>query len=389
MAALERIGGLEVLGSSRTDNMYHAGWAWAGDTPFKGTKLLGAYFGGTRNPMVISWPKRINPDKRMRSQFHHVVDIAPTIYEVLHIPHPKVVNGYEQLPMDGTSLAYTFDGPTADTRKNTQFFDNNGSRAIYQDGWMACTFGPFIPWDTPGSVKRIANWDSAKDQWELYDLRQDFSQAVDLAAKYPDKLEEMKKSFLALAADNKAFPIGAGNWLRLHPEDRIKTPYTTWHFNQNTRRMPEFAAPGVGRESTHVTIDAEIGEKASGVLYAVGGSGGGLTLYMDQGQLVYEYNMMIIEQYTARSATPLAAGKHTIEVVTDIEGPGQAGTVRLVVDGTEVGTTELKRTVPAAFTATETFDVGMDLGSTVSLGYFDRRPFKFSGKINDVTVSLK
>jgi arylsulfatase A-like enzyme len=353
------------------------------------TKLLGAYFGGTRNPMVISWPKRIKPDKRMRSQFHHVVDIAPTIYEVLHIPHPKVVNGYEQLPMDGTSLAYTFDGPTADTRKNTQFFDNNGSRAIYQDGWMACTFGPFIPWDTPGSVKRIANWDSAKDQWELYDLRQDFSQAVDLAAKYPDKLEEMKKSFLALAADNKAFPIGAGNWLRLHPEDRIKTPYTTWHFNQNTRRMPEFAAPGVGRESTHVTIDAEIGEKASGVLYAVGGSGGGLTLYMDQGQLVYEYNMMIIEQYTARSATPLAAGKHTIEVVTDIEGPGQAGTVRLVVDGTEVGTTELKRTVPAAFTATETFDVGMDLGSTVSLGYFDRRPFKFSGKINDVTVSLK
>jgi arylsulfatase A-like enzyme len=353
------------------------------------TKLLGAYFGGTRNPMVISWPKRIKPDKRMRSQFHHVVDIAPTIYEVLHIPHPKVVNGYEQLPMDGTSLAYTFDGPTADTRKNTQFFDNNGSRAIYQDGWMACTFGPFIPWDTPGSVKRIANWDSAKDQWELYDLRQDFSQAVDLAAKYPDKLEEMKKSFLALAADNKAFPIGAGNWLRLHPEDRIRTPYTTWHFNQNTRRMPEFAAPGVGRESTHVTIDAEIGEKASGVLYAVGGSGGGLTLYMDQGQLVYEYNMMIIEQYTARSATPLAAGKHTIEVVTDIERPGQAGTVRLVVDGTEVGTTELKRTVPAAFTATETFDVGMDLGSTVSLGYFDRRPFKFSGKINDVTVSLK
>ncbi|MFZ1200261.1 MAG: hypothetical protein WAO07_08840 [Desulfobacterales bacterium] len=146
---------------------------------------------------------------------------------------------------------------------------------------------------------------------------------------------------------------------------------------------------GVGRQSTHVTLEVETGEKASGVLYAVGGSGGGLTLYMDKGQLVYEYNMMIIEHYTARSATPLRAGKHTIEVLTAIKGPGQAGTVRLFVDGTEVGTTDLKRTVPAAFTATETFDVGVDLGSMVSLSYFDRRPFRFSGKINTVTVSLK
>jgi arylsulfatase len=389
IAALERIGGLEVLGSSRTDNIYHAGWAWAGDTPFRGTKLLAAYFGGTRNPMVISWPKRIKPDKRMRSQFHHVVDIAPTIYEILQIPHPKTVNGHEQLPMDGTSLAYTFDNPTAETHKKSQFFDNNGSRAIYQDGWMACTIGPFIPWDTPGSVKRIADWDSAKDRWELYDLRHDFSQATDLAAKYPDKLEEMKKGFLALAEENKAFPIGAGNWLRLHPEDRVKTPYTTWHFSQNTRRMPEFAAPGVGRESNRVTIDVEIGAKASGVLYAVGGSGGGLSLYMDRGQLVYEYNMMIIERYTARSASPLAAGKHTIEVVTDIKGPGQAGTVRLVVDGSEFGMTALKRTVPAAFTATETFDVGVDLGSTVSLDYFEQRPFAFSGIIREVKVELE
>lgn len=223
----------------------------------------------------------------------------------------------------------------------------------------------------------------------MYDLRHDFSQATDLAAKYPDRLEEMKKRFLALADDNKAFPTGAGNWLRLHPEDRIKTPYTTWHFSQNTRRMPEFAAPGVGRESNRVTIDVEIGAKASGVLYAVGGSGGGLSLYMDQGQLVYEYNMMIIERYTARSAAPLAAGKHTIEVVTDIRGPGQAGTVRLLVDGSEVGMTALKRTVPAAFTATETFDVGVDLGSTVSLGYFEQCPFAFSGIIREVRVELE
>lgn len=387
--ALDRIGGLGALGTPKTDNMYHAGWAWAGGTPFKGTKLLGAYFGGTRNPMVVSWPRRIKPDPTMRPQFHHVVDIAPTIYELLDIPHPEMVNGYAQMPMDGISLAYTFDNPAAEPRKQTQFFDNNGSRAIYKDGWMAGTFGPFIPWDTPGSVKRVANWDSAEDQWELYDLGADFSQATDLATAHSDKLDALKAEFLALAEDNKDFPIGAGNWLRLHPADRIKTPYTRWKFSRNTRRMPEFAAPGVGRQSTRVTIDVEIDADAGGVLYAVGGAGGGLTLYMDKGHLVYEYNMMIIEQYTARSAAPVAAGKHRIEVVTDIEGPGKAGTVTLAVDGNPVGKINLKRTVPAAFTATETFDVGVDLGSTVSLNYFDRRPFAFNGRIEFVTVELK
>ncbi len=389
LAALERIGGLEVLGSARTDNMYHAGWAWAGDTPFKGTKLLGAYFGGTRNPLVVSWPKRIRPDAAMRSQFHHVVDIAPTIYEILGIPHPKIVHGYEQLPMDGASLAYTFADAKATTRKQSQFFDNNGSRGIYHDGWFAGTFGPFVPWDTPGSVKRIASWDSAQDVWELYDLRRDFSQADDLAAAQPQRLEELRKRFLALAEDNGAFPIGAGNWLRLHPEDRVKTHYTSWRFSQNSRRMPEFTAPAVGRQSTHVAIAAEIGADASGVLYAVGGAGGGLTLYMDRGHLVYFYNMMIIEQYVARSAKPLSAGKHEIEVATQIPAPGQAGTVTLLVDGEQVGQVELRRTVPAAFTATETFDVGVDLGSTVSLDYFDRRPFAFDGEIESVRVELR
>ncbi len=389
IAALERIGGMAALGSPKTDNMYHAGWAWAGDTPFKGTKLLGAYFGGTRNPMVVSWPKRIKPDSAMRAQFHHVVDIVPTIYEILKIRHPQVVNGYKQMPMDGVSLAYTFDDSTVPTRKKIQFFDNNGSRAIYYDGWSACTFGPFVPWDTPGSVKRVENWDSAKDVWELYDLRSDFSQATDLAAKNRKKLEELKQRFLKLAGDNKDFPIGAGNWLRLYPEDRIKTAYTSWTFGQDTRRMPEFAAPGVGRQSNRVAIDVEVGKNASGVLYAVGGSGGGLTVYMDRGHLVYLYNMMIIEQYSARSAQPLAAGKHRIEVLTDIKSPGGAGVATLIVDGRDVGRADLKRTVPAAFTATETFDVAVDLGSTVALDYFDRRPFKFEGKITRLDVELK
>ncbi len=389
LSALDRLGGLAALGSPKTDNMYHAGWAWAGSTPFKGTKLLASYFGGTRNPMVVSWPKKIKSSTDVRSQFHHVIDIAPTLYEILGITPPEVVNGHKQMPIDGTSFAYTFRDGAAPPAKKVQFFDNNGSRAIYKDGWMACTFGPFIPWNTPASVARVAKWDSATDEWELYNLTEDFSQANNLAASMPEKLSELKQEFMKLAEANKDFPIGAGNWLRLHPEDRIKTPYSSWTFTRNTRRMPEFTAPGIGRESNQVTIDVDVPDNANGVLYAVGGSSGGVTLYMENGRLVYLYNMLILEQYEARSAQAIPAGKRTIKVITNIPGPGKPGTATLLVDGKEVGKTELKHTVPAAFTASESFDVGADLGSTVSLDYMNKRPFEFEGSIGRLTVELK
>ncbi len=387
--ALDNLGGLDALGGPKVDNMYHASWAWAGDTPFQYTKLIASHFGGTRNPMAISWPARIKPDKAPRSQFHHVNDIAPTIYEILDIKPPKVVDGFEQDPIDGVSMAYTFADAHAETHKHTQYFDNNGSRGIYHDGWYACTFGPLIPWDTAGSAAKLKDWDSAQDVWELYDLTKDFSQSANLAGKEPERLAKMKELFLVEAKKNKVFPIGAGIWLRLHPEDRISTPYRSWRFDATTTRMPEFAAPGLGRESNHVTIDADLGEHASGVLYALGGASGGLTLYMDDGRLVYEYNMMIIERYIGRSKEKLAAGKHTIEVDTAIAKPGAAATVVLKVDGAEVGQLDVKRTVAGAFTASETLDVGVDLGSPVSLDYFDRRPYAFNGTINSVTVELK
>jgi arylsulfatase A-like enzyme len=388
IAALERIGGLAALGTSRTDNIYHAGWAWAGSTPFKGTKLMASYFGGTRNPMVVSWPGRIRHDGKMRQQFHHVVDIAPTIYEILGIASPEIVNGHAQMPIDGQSLAYTFAEPDAETRKSLQFFDNNGSRGIYADGWFAAAKGPFIPWDAPGSAKRLATWDSAQDEWELYDLRTDFAQANDLAKENPQKLDGLKQRFLEIAEDRKDFPIGAGNWLRLHPQDRVKTPYDSWTFGPGNRRMPEFAAPGIGRQSTQVTIDAEFGEAANGVLYAVGGSGGGVALYAINGELIYEYNMMIIENYQARTAK-LAAGKHRIAIDTVIAKPAGPAEVVITVDGAVAARTVVERTVPAAFSATESFDIGVDLGSTVSLSYEDKRPFAFDGKIEQVRISQK
>ena len=389
LAALQTIGGLDTLGSSKVDNMYHAGWAWAGSTPFRSTKLVAAHFGGTRNPLVISWPKGIKPDKTPRSQFHHVNDIVPTLYEVLGIQHPEEVNGYQQDPFDGVSMAYTFADAQAAGQKKTQYFENNGSRGIYHDGWFACTFGPFIPWDTPGSTARLKGWDANKDVWELYDLTKDFSQADDLAAKEPQRLAKMKELFVAEAKANQALPIGGGLWTRFHPEDAITSPYKSWRFDATTTRMPEFTAPGLGKKSNRVTVDVEVGPEASGVLYALGGASGGLTLYMDKGQLVYEYNMLIIERTSVRSAGQIAAGKHTVEIDTTIAKPGAAADVVLMVDGKAVAHTTVKRTVPAAFTASETLDVGVDLGSPVSLDYFDRAPFKFDGTIEKVTVELK
>ena len=387
--ALNRIGGLDALGSPKTDNMYHAGWAWAGNTPFRYTKLIASHFGGTRNPMAVSWPKKIKTDGTPRGQFHHVNDIVPTIYETVGITAPKVVDGFVQDPIDGVSLAYTFDDSRAAGRKTTQYFDNNGSRGVYRDGWFASTFGPLTPWLTvsPG----LATWDSSKDVWELYDLSKDFSQANDLATKDPQHVARLKEVFLGEARENKVFPVGAGIWLRIHPEDRLKTPYTSWLFDDTTTRMPEFTAPGLGRESSHVAIDAEFGNDASGVLYAMGGASGGLTLFMDGGQLVYEYNMMIIERYTARSAQKIVGGRHRIDVETTFmdKRPLSPATVVLKVDGVEVARTTVQRTVPAAFTASETFDVGVDLGSPVSMAYFDRRPFRFGGKIHKVEVGLR
>ena len=387
LAALDRLGGLDALGGPKVDNMYHAGWAWAGDTPFQYTKLIASHFGGTRNPMAISWPKGIRPDKTPRPQFHHVNDIVPTIYEILRIEPPEVVDGFAQDPIDGTSLAYTFAEAEAPGRKSIQYFDNNGSRGLYRDGWYAGTFGPLTPWlsVSPG----LATWDPNKDVWELYKLDVDFSQANNLAAQEPQRLETMKALFVEEAKANEAFPIGAGIWLRIHPEDRIKTPYRSWQFDTTTTRMPEFTAPGLGRESNQVTIDAEFGENASGVLYALGGASGGLTLYMDQGHLVYEYNMMIIERYGVATAEKLTPGRHRIEVDTTIAKPGAPAQVVLSVDGGEVTRITVARTVPAAFTASESFDVGLDLGSPVSLDYFDRRPFAFDGTIDSVRVSLK
>ncbi|NEP88089.1 MAG: arylsulfatase [Okeania sp. SIO2C2] len=383
--------GLSALGTSKTDNMHNAAWSWAGDAPFRYTKLLASHFGGTRNPLVISWPAKISHDPNtanVRSQFHHVNDIAPTIYDILDITPPEEFYGFIQDPIDGVSMEYTFDDPDAPDQKTIQYFDNFGSRGIYFDGWFASAFGPLSPWETASS-EDLANWDSREDVWELYDLTTDFTQQNDLAAEEPEILEIMKQLFLEEAEANKVFPIGGGLWTRINPEDRVATPYTSWTFDTSTTRMPEFTAPGLGRESNTVTIDVDLNGNDNGVIYALGGSGGGLTFFMEDGKLKYEYNMMLLDRYKAESAV-IPSGNHTIEVKTTFTSlePLAPANVVIKVDGTEVASTTVERTVPGAFTASETFDVGMDLGSSVSLDYADNAPFSFNGIINTVKVEL-
>jgi len=385
LKTLETLGGLDVLGSAKTDNMYHAGWGWAGNTPFQYMKQVASHLGGTRNPMAVSWPAKIKPDQMPRPQFTHVNDLTPTIYEAIGITPPKVVDGYPQDPIDGVSFANSFNDPEAAAKKSTQYFEMFGNLGIYHDGWLASTLGPLI---NPDLMKEGDNWDPANNVWELYDLTKDFSQSKNIAAQNPDKTKAMAALFMKEAEANKVFPIGGSFWYRLHPKDRISTPYTSWEFDASTRRMPEFTAPGLGRESNTVVIDAKLPENASGVLYALGGFSGGLTLFMDQGKLAFEYNMMMIERYNARSTKIIAAGKHKIEVDTTIEKPGAPALIIIKVDETEVMRLDVQRTVPLAFTASESFDVGTDLGSPVSPLYYDRRPFDFNGTINSVKIEL-
>ena len=244
LAVLDALGGLDVLGTPLVDNMYHAGWAWAGSTPYQGMKLLASHFGGTRNPMAIRWPAQITPDVTPRSQFHHCNDLAPTIYEMIGITPPLVVNGVPQDPIDGTSLLYSLNDPAAAGRLKTQYFEVMGSRSIYHDGWIASALGPRLPW-VPGINPAIATWTPDDDVWELYNLEEDWSQARNLADELPDKLAQMKEIFLIEAARNQVLPIGGGLWIPIyHRELRISPPNTEWIFPGDFVAAPRVQCPG-------------------------------------------------------------------------------------------------------------------------------------------------
>jgi arylsulfatase A-like enzyme len=386
--ALDGLGGLDVLGSPKTDNMYHAGWAWAGSTPYQATKLIASHFGGTRNPMAVRWPARIKPDATPRAQFLHVNDVVPTLYDILDITPPSVVNGIPQDRFDGASFAGTFNNAKAKEVKHTQYFDIMGSRGVYHDGWMASAFGPRTPW-VPGLPEGILEWTPDKDRWELYNLDKDWSQADDLAGQMPSKLADLKELFLIELTKNKGLPVGGGLWVPvLHPELRLAPPYTSWTFPGAITRMPEFAAPALGNKENIVTIDADIPADANGVIYALGGFSGGLTCYVKDGLLSYEYNLFEIQRTHIKAKDKLPTGKAKIEVETTYTEMKSAGPLKVVlkVNGNEVASGVVPVSAPLLFTANDCLDFGVDLGSPVGLEYSDMAPFKFNGKIEQAHV---
>jgi arylsulfatase A-like enzyme len=388
LTALKELGGLDALGGPKTDNMYNAGWAWAGSTPYQGTKLQGAYFGGIRQPLAISWPKGIKSDAIPRPQFHHVIDIVPTIYEVVKITPPSVVNGFKQDPIHGVSMVYSFANPKAKGTHTTQFFDIMASRGVYKDGWFASARGPREPW-VGGIPKGIKDWSPLTDTWQLYNIDEDWSQANDLATKNPQKLEEMKKLFIEESTKYKNLPIGGGLWSTalFHPEDAPASSLTEWTFDAPITLMPESAAPKLGKNSSLVTMELEASANANGVLYALSGFSGGVTCYVKDGILSYEFNLFEVQRTKVKASKKLPVGKSKIEVesrlVDKIGGPMD---ITLRINGEVVGQGKVPAAMSLHFGSNATFDIGTDLDSPVSLDYYDLAPFSFNGTIGKTEI---
>jgi len=327
-------------------------------------------------------------DGKIRSQFHHVNDIAATLYDILGITPPLRYNGVIQQPLDGTSMVYTFDHPEAHTTKRTQYFEILGSRGIYHDGWFAGTFGPRAPWST--DMSGVINWQPEKDEWVLYNLDQDYTQSKNVAQENPKKLEELKALFDREATENHVYPIGASMYtVFFNPKELPSSTLSEWSFYEGQVRIPEAMAPKfTSGRSTLAVIDAELPDNAEGVLFALGGISSGFTVYMDKGFLKAEYNAMTLNRYKVASASALPVGKVQIEVETryDTKERLAPATMILRVDGKEVGRGRIERSVPAVHTASETFDVGVDLGSPVAMDYFERAPFRFNGKIEKISI---
>ncbi len=375
------------LGTWKTHNHYPVGWAHAMDTPFQWAKQIASHYGGTRNTMVISWPARIKDRGSIRSQWHHTIDIVPTILEVTGLQQPSSVNGVAQKPIEGVSMTYTFDDPQAPSAHRTQYFEIVGNRAIYHDGWMASTAPVAMPWSSFEPTMDVITGYT----WELYHVAEDFSQAVNLADQNPDKLHELQLLFYAEAARYNVLPLDhsrAGRFdVSIRPSlTRGRTEFT---YYGTLTRIPEGSAPDLKNKSFRITADLVVPEGgAQGVVLTQGGLSGGYALLFKDGKPLFHYNLAIVAHDTIAAKDALAPGKHTLvfDFRYDGGGIGKGGTGTLSVDGTQVAQGRIARTMPIRFSFDETFDVGEDTGTPVSEDY--DVPFKFTGQIEKVVVNL-
>jgi arylsulfatase len=374
---------------------FSCAWAWAGNAPFRWGKQVASHFGGTRNPMVVSWPARIKDRGGLRSQFSHVIDVAPTIPEVAGIAAPDRVDGIPQMPIHGTSFAYTFDDANAGERHTQQYFEMFGNRAMYKDGWLACARLDRVPWKLdPETLAKFApgKWHPDRDKWELYNLHEDFTQARDLAAEHPEKLKELRELFWAEAEKYQVTPLLAGfaPFYGLNPPRTERNHFTYYPGAEN---IGAGMIPPVYNRSYTITADLDIPDGgAEGVIVAESDVMGGFALYVQDHKLRYTYSFLGVKVDTQTASEDLPTGKVQVRYEFTADHPGKAATggrSRLLVDGKPVSEVQLERTVPIRFTTYAGMDIGKDNGEPVSPSYRNKSPYAFTGKIEKVVFDLE
>jgi arylsulfatase A-like enzyme len=380
----------DVWGSSKTYPHMSVAWSWAFDTPFKWTKQIASHFGGTRQGMAIAWPSRIKDAGGIRSEFHHMIDIVPTILEAAGIQAPAIVNGIAQKPIEGTSMAYTFDkaNAKAPSTRTTQYFEMMGNRAIYHDGWIAATTPPQPPW-----LMGLAKMPNVVNgyKWELYNIADDYSESSDLAAKMPDKLREMQELFLVEAAKYNVFPLDNTVIQRaLAPRPSDTAGRNTFTYSGEMSGLDPASAPSILNRSYTITAEVDIPQGGGdGMIATLGGRFGGYGLYMLKGKAVFLYNFLDLDRPRWESQQPIPPGHHTISFDFTSDGPGfgKGGRGVLRVDGSEVANKKIPHTIPFLMALDETFDVGMDTRTPVDDNDY-QLPFRFNGKIAKLTYKL-
>lgn len=378
------------LGGPKYFNHFPSAWAHAMNTPFQWTKQVASHFGGTRNPMIISWPAQIKDRGGIRQQFVHTIDVVPTLYELIGITPPTSVNGVQQKPIEGISFAYTLNDPIAKEQHTTQYFELGCNRGLYHNGWMVSAKS-FSPWQPTRS-----GFDPDKQQWELYNIENDFSQADDLAKTNPQKVREMQDMWWVEASKYNVLPLDWRGVERLNGEAMGRPSLTgerkrfTYYPGQTA--LPNEAAPRILNKSWTINAEIEMTKNgAEGMLITHGGMVGGYGLYLKGGKPTFVYNYLDLERTTITSKTAVPQGKSTITIEFNYNGKagefGKDARIVMKVNGNKVAEGTLTKTIPNQISLGEGMDIGMDIGSPVDFTY--KLPYKFTGKIDKVTVELK
>jgi arylsulfatase A-like enzyme len=373
---------IDELGGPTSYNHYPVGWAMAGDSPFKWYKQY-THYGGTKDPLIVHWPKGIRDRGKIRTQFHHSADIVPTIFEAVGVDPPAEIGGYAQAPLEGVSMLYSFNDAIAPSRKQIQYFEMLGNRAIWRNGWKAVTYHGRLPWENK------SRWSFDEDKWELYNVEEDFSECKDLADKHPEKLRQLVELWWAEAGKYNVLPLDDRFAERQALRDEISKEKKSYTFYPGTVRVPENSAPHFKNRSYSINAEVEIPKAgAEGPICAIGGIGSGWSLYIKDKKLVYCYNYLG-KYYYLNSTDHVPTGKVKLGFEFEKTGKekfGAGGIARLYINGNKAGELKIPRTVRFVYSMGESFDIGRDSGTAVTPEH--KHHAEFTGTIKKVVIDL-